>query len=271
MRIDEYARLRKYAVKPKTLESHVSILRTFEKVTGCYNREPTLDDINNFIDSFEMYGLRNTSAARYLNVVKQYLKLFNPSIVPDVERLLEMRRPTVSWRDYRSTYLSKEDVKEILCRLYEPYDLIIALMYSFCRRLGEVLALTKEDIGTDTIVFCIFKKKKPIRVEMPIYLLPDRWRQRLFDYVSKLKGNKLFPVTEVAVEYQFKRVVTAMGKPEARPHDIRHARIRHALDDGYDPIVIKDTLSFHERLSTLTDIYGRIKLGHNAKPPKADI
>ena len=86
-----------------------------------------------------------------------------------------------------------------------------------------------------------------------------------------VKGTKVFPMTKVAVEYHFKRVVAAIGKPDAKPHDIRHARIRHALDDGVDPTIVKDTLSFHERLSTLTDIYGRIKLGHHARPPKADI
>ena len=271
MRIDEYVRKRKYALKPRTLKSHMSMLRTFEKVTGCYNREPTLEDINNFLDVFEDYGLKHTSVPRYLDVVKQYLKLFNPTIVPDVERLLEMRRPKVSLRDYRSVHLSNDDVREILSRLYEPYDLIIAVMYSFCRRLGEVLALTKSDIREDSIIFHIFKRKDVMRVEMPMYLLPEHWQQKLFSYLKRVRGHRVFPVTARAVEYQFKRVATAIGKPEARPHDIRHARIRHALDDGVDPTIVKDTLSFHERLSTLTDIYGRIKPGHHARPPKADI
>ena len=271
MRIDEYVVKRKYALKPRTLKSHVSMLRTFEKITGCEDREPTLEDINHFLDTFESYGLKHTSVPRYLDVVKQYLKLFNPTIVPEVERLLEIRRPKVSLRDYRSVHLSKDDVREILSRLYEPYDLVIATMYCFCRRLGEVLALTKSDIRRDSIIFHIFKRKDVMRVEMPADLMPGYWRQRLFSYLERVKGPKVFPMTEMAVEYQFKRVVTAMGKPDAKPHDIRHARIRHALDDGVDPIIVRDTLSFHERLSTLTDIYGRIKPGYHARPPRADI
>jgi len=271
MRIDEYVRKRKYALNPRTLKSHISMLRTFEKITGCENREPTLEDINHFLDAFESYGLKHTSVPRYLNVVKQYLKLFNPDIVPDVVRLFEIRRPRVSLRDYRSVHLSKDDVREILNRLNRPYDLVIATMYCFCRRLGEVLALTKSDIRRDTITFYIFKKKDLMRVEMPMDLMPEYWQQRLFSHVAMVKGPKVFPMTKVAVEYHFKRVVTAIGKPDAKPHDIRHARIRHALDDGIDPTIVKDTLSFHERLSTLTDIYGRIKLGHHARPPKADI
>ena len=271
MRIGEYERKRKYALNSKTLKSHVSMLRTFEKITGCENREPTLEDIDYFLDAFESYGLKRTSVVRYLSVVKQYLKLFNPSIVPEVDRLLEIRRPVVSQRDYRSVHLSKDDVREILRRLDEPYDLIIAIMYSFCRRLGEVLALTRSDVRRDSVTFHIFKKKNLMRVEMPMYLLPEHWQQKLFSYLEGVRGRKVFPVTARAVEYQFKRVATAIGKPDARPHDIRHARIRHALDDGVDPTIVKDTLSFHERLSTLTDIYGRIKLGHHARPPKADI
>ena len=271
MRIEEYERKRRYALKPRTLKSHISILRTFERVTGCYDREPTLEDVDRFIDVFEDYGLKHTSVARYLSVVKQYLKLFNPSIVPEVDRLLEIRRPVVTQRDYRSVHLSKDDIREILRRLDEPYDLIIATMYCFCRRLGEVLALTKNDISRDTVTFYIFKKKDLVRVEMPMYLLPEYWQQKLFSYLEGVKGRKVFPLTARAVEYQFKRVATAIGKPDAKPHDIRHARIRHAIDDGVDPVIVRDTLSFHERLSTVTDIYGRIKPGYHAEPPKADI
>jgi len=272
MIINEYVRKRKYALKQSTLEKHVSALRTFEKITGCYDREPTLEDIDYFLDAFEDHGLKHTTVSRfYCSVIKQYLKLFNTALVPEVERLFEVRKPKVSQVDFRSVHLSKDDVREILSRLDEPYDLIVAVMYSFCRRLGEVLALTRNDISEDMVAFHIFKKKGLVRVEMPMYLLPEYWQQRLFDYVTRGESSRIFPVTARAVEYQFKRVVTAIGKPEAKPHDIRHARIRHALDDGVDPVVVRDTLSFHERLSTVTDIYGRIKPGYHTEPPRADI
>ena len=74
MRIGEYERKRKYALNSKTLKSHVSMLRTFEKITGCENREPTLEDIDYFLDAFESYGLKHTSVPMYLSVVKQYCR-----------------------------------------------------------------------------------------------------------------------------------------------------------------------------------------------------
>lgn len=269
MRIDEYAEKRKYALKPSTLDKHVSALRTFEKVAECYG-EPTLEHVNYFLDVFESVGLKTTTVSFYCSVIKQYFKLFNPELVPSLEQLFEIRKPRVSQADFRAVHLSKEDVRKILQRLNLPYNLIIAMMYCFCRRLGEVLALEKKDIARGTITFGIFKKKGVMRVTMPLSLMPLHWQEKLFDYIKFVEGDRVFPYTQRAVEIAFKVAALKAGKA-AKPHDIRHARIRHLLDDGVDPFVVKDKFSFHEHMAMIWDIYGRLKPGYTVELPQAEI
>jgi len=185
MRIQEYAEKRKYALKPSTLKTHMWALKTFEIITGCYNREPGVDDVAYFLDVFEEHGLKRTTVSRfYCNVIKQYFKLFLPHLVPELDRLFEVRKPVVRQSDYTSVHLTKDDIRSILDELKIPHDLIIAISYCFCRRLGEVLALRKQDVRNNSITFHIFKKKGDVRVDMPMELLPERWQERLFEYAE---------------------------------------------------------------------------------------
>jgi len=272
MRIDEYVAKRKYALKPSTLQRHVEALRTFERITGCHDREPTLEDVEFFLDSFERAGLKHTTVSVVIcSALKQYFKLFHPQLVPELERIFEMRKPKVSISDFRSVHLTKDDIREIISRLKLPHNLIIAMMYSFCRRLGEVLALEKKDVTKTTITFNIYKKKGLMRVVMPMDLLPEKWRDTLFIWMDMVRGSKVFPITKKAVEIAFKKVVREIGKENAKVHDVRHARIRHLLDDGVDPWIIKDKLSFHEHMSMIWDIYGKLKPDYKVEVPKADI
>jgi len=272
MRIKEYAEKRKYALKPTTLQKHISALKTFERIVGCYDREPTIEDVEYFLDAFENEGLKHTTVSRfYCSVLKQYFKLFNPELVPELERLFEIRKPKIAQDDFRAVHLSKDDIRKILAKLDIPHNIIIATMYCFCRRLGEVLALEKRDVTDTRITFNIFKKKGIKKVEMPITLMPEKWRERLLEWKSNVHGNKVFPITERAVEIAFKKVVKEIGKPDAKVHDVRHARIRHLLDDGVDPSIIKDRLSFHEHMVMIWDIYGKLKPYYKAEVPPAEI
>ena len=256
MRIDEYIAGRRYSLKPATLKTHRYALQTFSKIVGCEDREPTIDDVRKFLIEFPKHGLKHTTVSiTYCSAVKQYFKLFHPDMVDSVVRVFEMQKPSTTTSDFRSSYLSEKDIKRIISKLKPPHNLITAISYTYCRRLGEVLDLEKKDISDNSITFSIKKKKKAMKVEMPLDLLPGSWREELSNQVHSGNGSRVFPISARAVEIAFRKA--SGGK--AKFHDVRHARIRHLLDSGVDPSVVKDRFSFHEHMSTLMDIYGRLK------------
>jgi len=150
MQIEEYVKKRKLALGEHTLKVHESVLRHFELVTGCYGREPTLEDVEyyivnamdeNFMQELGKQPLKKTTLAAYLNVIKQYFRAMRLLERDELHDLFLMMRPKVRQEDYRRTILTEEEVSRVLRHADEPYDLAFALGYCCCRRLGEILMI----------------------------------------------------------------------------------------------------------------------------------
>jgi len=274
MQIEEYARKRKHALKPTTLKVHVSVLRTFQAITGCNDREPSLRDVEYFIvnamdQDFTEEPLRKTSMVNYLSVIKQYFRLMRLPERDDLHDLYLMMKPSVRQEDYRRVILTEDEVARILGTGNDPYVLACALGYCMCRRVSEVLMLKGTDVKDDQVVFNILKKKEAIKRSLPLGLLPERWRERLLEY--KGKRDRVIPVVARTVEYAFKRILKKAGiKKDARFHDLRHSVICHMLDRGVSARVIKDQLSFHENIEIIYKIYGRIPEEAEFQIPRID-
>jgi len=245
---------------------HSSALRTFQLVTGCFGREPTIEDVEYFVQAsmqaelmheLGREALKKTSIAKYLQVVRTYFKAMRLRQMEELEDIYALIRPVVRTEDYRRVILSEKEVERLLEAARTPYDLAFAIGYCFCRRLSEVLMLKGSDVRDNSVTFNVLKKKETIRKDLPLELLPEEWRQRLLQFRGK-KGY-VIGLTARSIEYAFKRSLKeARIKKDACFHSLRHSIICHLLDRGVSARTIKDQLSFHENIEMIYRIYGRI-------------
>lgn len=281
MDVDRYLEKRKLALSKETLKVHSSVLSTFEVVTGCFDREPTLNDVEEFIlramDEEFMLGIgrkpvKKTTLSYYLTVVKQYFRAMRLEGLEEFHDLMLVMKPRVRQEDYRRAVLTEEEVRELLKVAEEPYGLAFALGYCCCRRLSEVLMLKGGDVHKTHITFNILKKKDRVVRDLPVTLLPERWREELFRVKKKVGSEgRVIDRSIRAVEYAFQKYKSIAGieKP-ARFHDLRHSIIVHLLDRGVSARIIKDQLSFHENVDIIYRIYGRVPAEAEFKVPAVE-
>ncbi len=268
MDIDKYVQKRSMNLSDTTLKSHKSALKRFEQITGISNREPTVDDVDEYIDQVSMNNLySDTSLKQNLNILKMYFQVMRLGNVDELETLLRTRSPTVSSSQYKHEYYSKEDIMEVIDNSDYPWNLYFALTYTFARRLMEVALLENRDVKEDYIRFNIVKKPGDYRKKLSRDMLKLEWD----DWLSKRKKEttgKLFSecwegnnIKRNIPQYrlvQFGRRSGVIGEEDRMSvHSLRHSRARHLLDEeGVSPRALKDGLLFHEQLSTTTDTYG---------------
>jgi len=253
MQILDYLRKRGKRLAPATHRMHGSVLRAFEAWVGCYDREPTVEDVEEFIvDS----PVKNTSLKTYLSVIKQYFRVMRLPDRDDLSDVYDEMAPAISQDDFRRNVLTKREIEKVVDKLDGLVDLACVLGYVYCRRMGEVLGLTGGDIHTKNITFNISKKAGTDRVDLPLDMMSDFWREKLLERNGK---DRVIPYTSQAIRYKFRKALKAAGiKKDARFHDLRHSRICHLLDDGVSARYIQAQLSYHARLATIYDIYGRV-------------
>ena len=142
------------------------------------------------------------------------------------------------------------------------YVIFEILFWTGCRE-GELLALTKSDIDFENNTMSISKTyyrtdKKDIittpKTEQSVRTieLPEFLTQEIKVYTDKLYGlpedARLFPVVAEAVQHKLKRQVEKAGVKKIRVHDIRHSHVAYLINEGIEPLIIK------ERLLTLSKI-----------------
>ena len=130
-------------------------------------------------------------------------------------------------------------------------------------RLGELLALTKQDIDFKRGIIRINKSYQRIdgadiitdpktpnsirNVQMPEFLAEE-----LEDYINSLYGieddTRIFPVTKSYLHHEMRRGCEIAGVKKIRIHDIRHSHVSLLIDMGFSAVAIAN------RVVIVTDI-----------------
>lgn len=129
-------------------------------------------------------------------------------------------------------------------------------------RLGELLALTKQDIDFKRGIIRINKSYQRIEGEDIItdpktpnsirnVQMPEFLAEELKDYIDGLYGieddARIFPVTKSYLHHEMRRGCEISGVKRIRIHDIRHSHVSLLIDMGFSAVAIANRVG-HESI-----------------------
>lgn len=167
--------------------------------------------------------------------------------------------------DEYKTFLSVVDKDS---RYYLIFEI---LFYTGCR-IGELLALTPADIDLNKNQISISKTfykieckdvitepktKQSIRViEIPEFL-KNEIKEFIDGHYGMPESERLFPITQEAVQHKMKRCIKKADVKKIRVHDLRHSHVAYLIDRGVAPLIIKERVG-HKDIRITLNTYGHL-------------
>ena len=181
--------------------------------------------------------------------------------------------------------MGKADAEKIDFWTKEEYDKFIAtfekgsryyvlfeiLFWTGCRE-GELLALNKSDIDFENNKLHITKtyyrtERKDIitvpKTEQSVRTIdiPEFLKQEIKDYVDKLyelpDDERIFPIVAEAVQHMIKNHSEKAGIKRIRVHSLRHSHVAYLINQGVQPLIIKERLG-HRDIKITLNTYGHL-------------
>ncbi|MEM2196348.1 MAG: site-specific integrase [Thermoproteota archaeon] len=269
--IDTYRLRARGVYSESSLSKRFIVLRMYDEFLRERGLEPGVESLNLWVDELIKRGISGRSVNTYVHYVLSYFYLMMVDVDERKLRMLRMRLPRVSVR--RVDYLSDEEVASLIKNTVSPVrKLIYSIMYTYCRRLGEVLLLTWKDVDlvNNRITFRILKKKVEERATFEL----EPWiRSMILEYKDYLGKVRLFEITARAVEKAFKRDCERAGIKARgrwlRVHMLRHSRITSLRDKGVPLDVISKYLARHSRYDTTVQYYRAVSEEEKVSIPRA--
>ena len=152
------------------------------------------------------------------------------------------------------------------------YKTLFELLFWTGCRVGEALALTKADIDFENAQMIINKtyyrhecrdiitrpktEKSNRIVTLPLFLV-----EQIRAYTDKVYGltekDRLFAITDRAVQKRIRLKAELAGVPRIRVHDLRHSHVALLIEKGVSPLVIAERVG-HESINTTMNVYGHL-------------
>lgn len=244
----------------------------------CLSLEIIQDSINKFRQQNTFYKSTHYAYSFLLTsalndaVCRHYLA-FNPCMGMVLPKIHYQHRSGLSDDELVAFYRLSENT---------PYSLFFRTMIAAALRIGEVQALTWRQInltresmlidqqivlreGNDGIThytlvhYTKYRKRQTIYPQKGIftYLTEEKKRQQAACAEQNIPWNEnayVFPGADTQsfranVTTEFHIIATAIGRPELRPHDLRHTGARLKLKETNDVWAVRDLLR-HSRLGT---------------------
>ena len=157
---------------------------------------------------------------------------------------------------------------EVGSRYYVIFEI---LFWTGCRE-GEMLALTKSDIDFTENRISISKtyyrtERKDVittpKTEQSVRVIdiPQFLPQEIKDYVDQLyelpDDERIFPIVAEAVQHKLKHNCEKTGVKKIRVHDIRHSHVAYLINQGVQPLIIKERLG-HRDIKITLNTYGHL-------------
>lgn len=257
-------------------------IEQFFSSVGVTIQEVRLDHLQDYKDELEDIGLLPATIARKLNAVKSLLSFakkagYTPFNVGTMIKLPKMKE------ELAERILTEDQVFEMLHlekRHNQRNYILLRLMYATGARVSEICNLKWRDVHPrgetgQVTLFGKGKKTRHIILKPETYKVLTEYRQGASDDEhifksrgggkgragSKLDESQVFRIVEAAAiraniaTYQAtqrrKGIVTQVTRSHVSPHWWRHAHASHALENGANIILVKDTLG-HKSIDTTT-------------------
>ena len=154
----------------------------------------------------------------------------------------------------------------------EMYRIIFLMLFWLGCRVGELLALTESDIdlegGTVSISKTYFRRNKTDYITAPKtessnrkitipQFLQDEIKQFLDRQYELMPEERIFPITDRAIQKKMKQKTEQAKLKPIRVHDLRHSHIALLIEKGVQPLVIAQRVG-HDSVNTTMNIYGHL-------------
>ena len=154
----------------------------------------------------------------------------------------------------------------------EMYRIIFLMLFWLGCRVGELLALTESDIdlegGTVSISKTYFRRNKTDYITAPKtessnrkitipQFLQDEIKQYLDRQYELMPEERIFPITDRAIQKKMKQKTEQAKLKPIRVHDLRHSHIALLIEKGMQPLVIAQRVG-HDSVNTTMNIYGHL-------------
>lgn len=171
-------------------------------------------------------------------------------------------------------FWTKEEFDQFLTAFEKKPEAYMAfkLLFWTGMRIGEMLALTFEDVNLEERVISITKNLVRVKGEDKIHppktpkgvreiTIPPFLAEDLREYFSRqygiLPNERIFRFTKSFMEHQIVRGAKESGVKRIRLHDIRHSHASMLVAMGFQPLEIKDRLG-HEKIETTLNTYSHL-------------
>ena len=154
----------------------------------------------------------------------------------------------------------------------EMYRIIFQMLFWLGCRIGEVLALTASDIdlenGTISVSKTYFRRNKTDYITSPKtessnrkITIPKFLKGEIKEYLDRqyemAPEDRIFPITDRAVQKKMKQKTEETGVNPIRVHDLRHSHVALLIEKGLQPLVIAQRVG-HDSVNTTMNIYGHL-------------
>ena len=154
----------------------------------------------------------------------------------------------------------------------EMYQIIFQMLFWLGCRVGELLALTSQDIdfenGTVNISKTYYRRNQTDYITPPKtessnrkITIPKFLAEEMKDFVDRQYGltpeDRIFPITDRAIQKKMKQKTEQAKLKPIRVHDLRHSHIALLIEKGMQPLVIAQRVG-HDSVNTTMNIYGHL-------------
>ncbi|MDO4189368.1 MAG: site-specific integrase [Lachnospiraceae bacterium] len=209
--------------------------------------------------------IRNQLTALYTHAVKFYHLPTNPSTMVAKMGKTDAKGIEFWTLDEYNEFLSHIDPATRHFTIFE-------ILFWTGMRVGELLALTKEDIDLNknqirvnktyhrehkTDIITTPKSDSSYRViDIPVFL-----SEELSSYMDKIydlrEDQRLFPVVAEAIQHKLQREIKKWGLKYIHVHCLRHSCAAYLISQDVPPIVIKERLG-HKDIRITLNTYGHL-------------
>ena len=154
----------------------------------------------------------------------------------------------------------------------DKYYIIFEILFWTGCRIGELLALTSQDIDLDLNKIYISKTYYRLngedivtspKTEQSIRTIdiPQFLKEEIKGYISRLykweSNQRIFPIIAESVQHKMKRHIAKAGVKRIRVHDLRHSHVAYLIHEGVQPLIIKERLG-HRDIKITLNTYGHL-------------
>lgn len=171
-------------------------------------------------------------------------------------------------------FWTKQEFKQFLPSMDKKPEARMAfmLLYWTGMRIGELLALTYEDIDLEKRIISISKSYQRLDGKDVItppktpksnrkITIPPFLAEELKEYCSHLYGimpnERMFRFTKSYMEHEIVRGIKETGVKRIRLHDLRHSHASLLVELGFQPLAIAERLR-HEKIETTLNTYSHL-------------